>query len=391
MTIGSQPSGLTADVDQRLALISRGAEEIMTRDELRKLLAGGQPLKHYIGFEISGRIHLGTGLACMAKVKDLVDAGVDCTVFLADWHTWINDKLGGDREVIRRIARDYFEEGLRASFSALGGDPSRLQFVLASDLYASHGRYWETVIEVSKNTTLSRMRRSITILGRKEGDTVDFAKLIYPAMQVADIFALGVHIAHAGMDQRKAHVIARDTALKLTIAPLCDAEGRRIKPIALHHHLLLGLSKPPVWPPPEAELQDFWASMKMSKSDPSSAVFVDDEPDDIVRKVRKAFCPPAEVQFNPMLDWAESLVFREAGSALTMPAGREGGSVTFDSYEDLAEAYAAGRVHPADLKTGIAEWLIAKLEPVRRHFNEPGPRAAREEVTTLLAAASGSR
>ena len=37
---------------------------------------------------------------------------------------------------------------------------------------------------------------------------------------------------------------------------------------------------PSVWPPPEGDLSDFWASMKMSKSDRNSALFVHDSPDD---------------------------------------------------------------------------------------------------------------
>ena len=92
-----------------------------------------------------------------------------------------------------------------------------MEFVLASDLYRDDDEYWATVIEVSKNTTLARMQRSISIMGRQERESIDFAKLIYPAMQAADIFTLGVHIAHAGMDQRKAHVIARDVATQMRI------------------------------------------------------------------------------------------------------------------------------------------------------------------------------
>ena len=105
---------MTAPVE----LITRNLEEVITRDDLERLVATGTPLKHYIGFEISGKIHLGTGLVCMSKVKDFVDAGVDCTIFLADWHSWINDKLGGDRETIRRIALGYFAEGMKASEEA---------------------------------------------------------------------------------------------------------------------------------------------------------------------------------------------------------------------------------------------------------------------------------
>src|SRR4029078_11103878 len=190
-------------------LITRNLDEVLTREDLAALLESGTPLRHYIGFEISGKIHLGTGLVCMGKVKDFVDAGVQCTIFLADWHSCINDKLGGDQPTIRRMAYEYFAEGLKASFRCVGGDPSKLSFVLGSDLYHNNDRYWETMVDVAKNTTLARMQRSITILGRREGESVDFAKMLYPAMQVADIFIQGVNIAHAGMDQRKAHVVAR--------------------------------------------------------------------------------------------------------------------------------------------------------------------------------------
>src|SRR5579871_1147584 len=236
------------DPQARLARIKHNVEEIITEADLLRLLESGEPIQHYIGFEISGKIHLGSGLMCMSKVRDFMDAGIDCSLFLADWHTWINDKLGGDRETIKRVAVNYFKEGMKASLKCFGRDPENLKFVLGTELYSCNDEYWATVIDVAKNTTLGRMQRSITILGRKEGESVDFAKLIYPALQVADIFAMQVQLAHAGMDQRKAHVIARDTALQMKINALHNAEGQQIKPIAIHHHLLMGLRKPKVWP-----------------------------------------------------------------------------------------------------------------------------------------------
>jgi len=125
-----------------------------------RLLDSGMKIKHYIGFEISGKIHLGTGLMCMSKVKDFMDAGINCSIFLADWHSWINDKLGGDREVIKKVAGGYFKEGLRASLKCLGGNPEKLKFVLGSDLYHNNDDYWATMVDVSKHTSLSRMKRS---------------------------------------------------------------------------------------------------------------------------------------------------------------------------------------------------------------------------------------
>ncbi|MDP9237303.1 MAG: tyrosine--tRNA ligase [Chloroflexota bacterium] len=365
------------------ATITRNLDEVLTREDLDRLIATGTPLRHYIGFEISGLIHLGSVL-CMAKVKDFVDAGVHCTIFLADWHTWINDKLGGDPEPIRRVAGGYFQEGLKAAFRSVGGAPAQLHFVLGSDVYHHNDRYWSTLIDVSKNTTLARMQRSITILGRKEGESVDFAKLIYPPMQVADIFTLGVNIAHAGIDQRKAHVIARDVASKLKVTPLLDATGAQIKPVCVHHPLLLGLKKPPVWPPPEADLTDFWASMKMSKSDRNSALFVHDAPDEIRTKVRKAFCPPDSVAFNPMLDWVRKLAFPRDGEFRIARTPDHGGDLRFTSPEEVDEAFLSAALHPADLKNGVAEWLVEVLEPARRTFAEPHNRALLEEMEGLL-------
>jgi tyrosyl-tRNA synthetase len=377
----------SAQATERQALVKRGLEEVLTADELDRLLASEVPARHYIGFEISGRIHVGTGLLCMAKLRDFQLAGVETTVFLADWHTWINDKLGGDPATIRELAWGYFAEGMKASLLCVGGDPEAVRFVLGSDLYRDLDDYWATVVEVGKHTSLARMQRSISIMGREEGETVDFAKLIYPAMQVADIFKLGVNLAHAGMDQRKAHVIARDVALQVQRNPLVGPDGARAKPIALHHPLVLGLGKPPVWPvPPDGDLRELRTAMKMSKSKPGSAIFVHDSPDEIVAKVRKAFCPPGMAEFNPILDWARQLLFGVFGEPLGVSrAERYGGPATFDNYEELEAAYVHGGLHPMDLKNAVADRLVEVLEPARRHFADPERAEALRRLDAALA------
>jgi tyrosyl-tRNA synthetase len=376
----------TPEIDRRAALIERNLAELLTREELPALLATGQRLKHYIGYEISGRVHLGGGLVLMAKVRDFQQAGVDCSVLLADWHTWINDKLGGDRDRIRRLAVSYYGEAMKASLLCVGGDPAALRLTLASDVYADPARdYWATVIEVAKHTSVARMQRSVTILGRKEGEQHDFAKLIYPAMQAADIFALGVHIAHAGMDQRKAHVIARDVATKIRVNTLRDAAGTAIKPLAAHSPLLTGLLKPDRWPVPPEERADALAAMKMSKSKPRSAVFVHDSPDEIRAKLRGAFCPPGEVELNPVMDWIEQLCFGLGDAELRVERRPEnGGPVAFSSIQEVREAYATGALHPMDAKAALADRLIDRLEPARKHFADPERAAALAEMGSLI-------
>jgi tyrosyl-tRNA synthetase len=384
----TSPPSPTPEINRRAALIERNLAELLTREELPGLLATGQRLKHYVGYEISGRVHLGGGLVLMAKVRDFQEAGVDCSVLLADWHTWINDKLGGDRDRIRRLAVSYYGEAMKASLLCVGGDPGALRLTLASDVYADPARdYWATVIEVAKHTSVARMQRSITILGRKEGEQHDFAKLIYPAMQAADIFALGVHIAHAGMDQRKAHVVARDVATKIRINTLRDAAGTAIKPLAAHSPLLTGLLKPDRWPVPPEERAEALAAMKMSKSKPRSAVFVHDSPDEIRAKLRGAFCPPGEVELNPVMDWIEQLCFGLGDTELRVERRAEnGGPVTFSSIQEVRDAYAAGALHPMDAKAALADRLIDRLEPARKHFAEPERAAALAEMESLITA-----
>ncbi len=144
------------DVEERFELIKRNTEEILTEQDLMNALKTGEKLKHYIGFEISGKPHLGHGLVCMSKVKDFVDAGVDCSIFLADWHSWINDKLGGNMKIIQEIGVPFFKEALIAAYKCLGGNIKDLKFVLGSELYHNNDSYWETMIDVSKNITLGR-------------------------------------------------------------------------------------------------------------------------------------------------------------------------------------------------------------------------------------------
>lgn len=373
--------------EEKFELITRNLEEVLTEKELKVLIDSGTPLRHYIGFEISGKPHLGSGLALMYKIKDFVDAGVDCTIFVADWHTWINKKLDGKFETISRLGREFWIEAMKAGYLCVGGNPNDLHFVQGTDLYKENPNFWATMVEISQNTTLNRMLRSISIAGRAEGENVDFAILLYPAMQAADIFTLQINLAHAGMEQRKAHVIAIDTALQINTNPLKDKSGKQIKPIALHNHLILGLKKPPVWPVPKENLREIKIAMKMSKSNPSSGVFIFDSPDEIREKVNDAFCPEGEVEFNPILDWVKWLIFYDSalqGETLQIQRDKKWrGDLEYSSYEDLERDFAEKRLHPQDLKKAVAEWLIKKLEPARKYFEDPKRKQALEEIEKL--------
>lgn len=360
-------------------------EEILGEDRLTQMLDNGEHINHYIGFEISGILHLGSGLMTGLVLRELQKLGVDTRIFLADWHTWINNKLGGDHELIKRVALEYFMPAMKVSCEIAGANGDKINPIFGTELYHNNDRYWQTLVEVSKNLTLSRVMKSTTILGRQESENMNFALLVYPPMQVADIFEMGNHIAHAGMDQRKCHVIAIEVADKLKLNPLRDAAGNVMKPIAVHHHLVMGLQKPASIPEEGADKVEITTAMKMSKSVPGSAVFIHDTPEEIQDKIRKAYAPEKEVKLNPILDWTKHLLFPIVDEITVEREVRFGGSFTAKSYQEVEDRYASGDLFPLDLKNTVAKYLIDLLQPARDRFADKDS----QELIALIKQATG--
>ncbi|MEX1997518.1 MAG: tyrosine--tRNA ligase [Candidatus Andersenbacteria bacterium] len=349
--------------DEIIKRLLEQTAEVITPEEFTARLESGEALTHYIGFEISGYVHIGQGIMSALVIKDLQDLGVKCTVWLADWHTAINDKLDGTKETAARIGQGYFKEAITACLQAVGADPDKVAFKLASEQYAEDPmEYWGIVVTGLNNTTQSRLMRSMSIMGREASGEVEGAKLLYPAMQVADVFYQSVDIAHAGMDQRKAYAIMRDVAEKIT--------PDQSKPIVLLHHLLPALDDP---------------EGKMSKSKPGSALFVHDSPEEIKTKINKAFCPEKDIVKNPVLNWTKLILFWDRPVPLVIEREeKHGGNREFTTYQELEAAYAAGEVHPLDLKAAVARELIALLAPVRKHFVRSDIAAKKEELDKVL-------
>src|SRR3989338_5201685 len=101
------------DIETKIDLVKKKpTEEVVTEKDLREIFQNYAHPKHYIGYEISGKVHIGSGLAVGLKIKDFLKAGIKPTVWLADYHAWINGKLGGDIEKIQKIGEGYFKHAL---------------------------------------------------------------------------------------------------------------------------------------------------------------------------------------------------------------------------------------------------------------------------------------
>jgi tyrosyl-tRNA synthetase len=311
----------------RLALIKRNTEEIVTQEELERLLETKESPTAYVGYEPSGKIHMGHVLT-VNKLVDLQNAGFEVTVLLADVHAYLNEK--GTMEEVREIA-DFNKE----CFIALGLEEGKTKFVYGSD-YQLEPDYMLSVLKLARDTTLNRAKRSMDEVSRS-ADNPRVSQMVYPLMQAVDIAMLGVDVAVGGIDQRKIHMLAREGLPGLGYkAPIC-----------IHTPILLGLD-----------------GKKMSSSS-NNYISMDDSGKAVKKKINKAFCPEGDIVDNPVLALFKYHIIPRFEEITIHRPEKYGGDLHYPGYEELEAEFASKELHPMDLKAGAAEYMNQILEPVR--------------------------
>ena len=238
------------DIDASVENISKDTAEIIEVEELKELLKKDEK-RAYVGFEPSGKVHLGHALT-IKKMKTLQDAGFKITIFIANLHAYLNNK--GTLDELNEVAKYNIK-----CFKALGLSEDT-NFILGSDRMTPE--YITEVFKAAKLTTIQRAQRSMALVSRNE--THDVAQTLYPIMQALDIHDLDADIAVGGMEQRKIHMLAREILPRLGYRP----------PVCIHIPLIHGTD----------------GSDKMSSSK-GNFIAIDDTPKEIKNKINKSFCP----------------------------------------------------------------------------------------------------
>jgi len=335
---------------EKVDLIKEFAQEIVTEKELEELFNNNPHPIAYDGFEPSGIAPIHFGLLRAANLKNMLKAGIKFKLYLADYFAYINNKLGGNLKNIR-LAGEYFIE----VWKACGIDTNKVEVIWAKDIMDGID-YWDKTLTVAKEISLERNMRATTIMGREQGEKLSMGQLFYPPMQVTDIFHMKIDICQLGMDQRRANMLARDVAEKL----------KWKKPVAVHHHILLGLQGVQK----KGNSEETLIASKMSKSDPKSCIYMHDTYKEIKQKINGAFCPEAQEKGNPLMEYCKHIIFRSIKSMKIKRQEKFGGDIKFKNYEELKEAYENKELHPMDLKTGVAEELEKLIKPIREHFEK---------------------
>ena len=353
------------DIKSRLDLIKQVGEEIVTEEGLKTLLETKKHPIAYDGFEPSGiNIHIAQGLLRAVNINKMTNAGCKFKMLVADWHAWANNKMSGNLEHIQKVGKYLIEV-----WKACDMDLKKVEFVWVSD-QVTDDNYWKLVMQIARNSTVKRIMRCSQIMGRNESEALQASQIIYPCMQCADIFYLNADITQLGMDQRKVNVLAREIGPTLGFW----------KPVVVSHHMIMGLNLPPK----TDSAVERAIEMKMSKSNPDSAIFMTDSKEEIKRKIKKAYCPEGIVEENPILEYCKYIIFEKFKTIKIERPEKFGGNVEFDSYEELEKAFSQKKLHPMDLKQSTADYLNKLIEPVRKKL-EKSKTAQRlaEEIKTF--------
>ncbi|CAI5729935.1 unnamed protein product [Hyaloperonospora brassicae] len=240
----------------------------------------------------------------------LASAGCVFRFWVADWFAMLSNKVGGNLDKIRLV-----------------------------------GQY---IVEIWNHCSPHHHRSHAEVLydhGPQEKEGMQAAQILYPLMQCADMFSGKADICQLGIDQRKINMLARD---------YCDQAKIRFKPVILSHHMLMGLKE---------------GQEKMSKSDPESAIFMEDASGDVSRKIENAFCPEGVVAADPILDYMKHIICPRFGAQGVRVKLMDETEETFASYQELEDVFVARQISGTGLKAALAKYLNEILEPVSEHFS----------------------
>jgi len=326
------------DTNEKVKLIKRNTQEIITEEELVKLLEENKHPSVYLGTSVTGRPHIGY-FAWVQKMADLLKAGFKVKVLLADIHGALDNTPW---DLLEKRYK-YYEIVIPAMIESMGGDLTHFEMVKGSDFQLNK----DYMMDVLKMSTFASVRDTTRAASEvvKMGDNPKLSGLIYPIMQALDEEYLGVDMQMGANDQRKILVFAREFMPQI-------GYKRRIE---LMIPFIRGLT----------------AEGKMSSSIKNSKVDLLDDEKIIKDKLKNAFCEEGNSE-NGVLEFAETVIMtqkEDAGEEFVIDRPEKwGGPLHFKNKEELHEAFVNKKLHPMDLKSGVAIEINKLLEPIRKKF-----------------------
>jgi tyrosyl-tRNA synthetase len=319
------------DNKERLELITRNLQEVIGEDELKSKLESGKEFSIYWGTMPTGSISIAYFFPLL-KVADLLKAECRVKILLADLHAALDTTPWDELE--KRY--NYYEGAIKTILETIGVSIDKLEFIKGSDIQLNKDYFYD-LLKLSTFSNLNDCKRAASEVV-KLGDNPKLSGMIYPLMQALDEEYLKVDAQLGGNDQRKIMVYARKNLPKIGYAPR----------IELLNPLIRGL-----------------VGEKMSSSVKASKIDLMDDPKTVIKKMNKADC----VAGNPnngimaLLQYFIFIIKKDAGETFVIERPEKyGGNLEYKTYEDVEKDFVEKKLHPLDLKNGVAAEINKLLE-----------------------------
>ncbi len=205
---------LSDAVKEALAIVKRGAEELLIESEFAQKLAQsektGQPLRIKLGLDPTAPdLHLGHTVV-LNKMRQLQDLGHTVIFLIGDFTSMIGDPSG--RNITRPpLTREQIEENAKTYFAqaSLVLDPARTEIRYNSEWCDPLGA--RGMIQLSARYTVARILEREDFTKRfKAGTPISVHELLYPLMQGYDSVALKSDLELGGTDQKFNLLVGRE-------------------------------------------------------------------------------------------------------------------------------------------------------------------------------------
>ncbi len=206
-------------IDETLAIIQRGTDEILPLEELKKKLEKNKPLRVKLGMDPTAPdLHLGHTVV-INKMKQLQDLGHEIIFLIGDFTGMIGDPTGKNvtrkpltKEDVRENAKTYTDQ----VFKILDEDKTRIAF---NSEWMSKMNSTEMISLASKHTVARMLERDDFSKRYKGGQAISIHEFLYPLVQGYDSVALRADIELGGSDQKFNLLVGRELQKQADMEP----------------------------------------------------------------------------------------------------------------------------------------------------------------------------
>ena len=206
-------------IDEQLAIIQRGTDEILPLDELKTKLKKNRPLRIKLGMDPTAPdLHLGHTVV-INKMKQLQDLGHEIIFLIGDFTGMIGDPTGKNvtrkpltKEDVLENAKTYQDQ----IFKILDKEKTTIAF---NSAWMSKMSSTEMISLASKHTVARMLERDDFSKRYKGGQAISIHEFLYPLVQGYDSVALRADMELGGSDQKFNLLVGRELQKQANMEP----------------------------------------------------------------------------------------------------------------------------------------------------------------------------